>query len=58
MRKYTRPFQPQKNALAELLKEGKTVATAAASLRIPRSTAYDWLNELGLPKRKYNRRGI
>jgi hypothetical protein len=54
-RKYTRRLKFIREKLAELIVGEMSVKDAAAALRVPRSTANYWRNELSLPKRTYRK---
>jgi len=53
MKRGRKPFELQKTMLADLIKNGLKGRQAAKRLRVSKSLVYEWIAELGLPKRKY-----
>lgn len=53
MKRGRKPFELQKEMLPDLIKKGLKGQQAAKKLRVSKSLVYEWIAELGLPKRKY-----
>lgn len=52
-----KPFELQKKMLPDLIRKGLKGRQAAKKLRVSKSLVYEWIAELGLPKRKYVKSG-
>ena len=55
MKRGRKPFELQKKMLPDLIKKGFKGRQAAKRLRVSKSLVYEWIAELGLPKRKYTK---
>jgi predicted DNA-binding transcriptional regulator AlpA len=55
MKRGRKPFELQKKMLPDLIKKGLSGRQAAKRLRVSKSLVYEWIAELGLPKRKYTK---
>ena len=55
MKRGRKPFELQKKMLPDLIKKGLKGRQAAKRLRVSKSLVYEWIAELGLPKRKYTK---
>ena len=55
MKRGRKPFELQKKLLPDLIKKGLKGRQAAKKLRVSKSLVYEWIGELGLPKRKYTK---